>query len=138
MSMLMREADLQMAEEIAMNAKVQRPAVCNAMETLLVDQRIAAAFLPVIARKLAEKNVELRADAPPRKLAQLRTSTTKDETQGRHRTGLLYRVQRLHPERARRGRCQQAIEHINRYGSAHSDSIVTRNEKHREAIPQRG
>src|SRR5688572_11802417 len=57
-----RDADLQMAEEIVMNAKVQRPAVCNAMETLLVDKSIAANFLPVIAQRLADKNVELRTD----------------------------------------------------------------------------
>src|SRR5437763_5853776 len=56
------EADLKMAEEIAMNAKVQRPAVCNAMETLLVDKGIAAKFLPAIAARLSEKKVELRCD----------------------------------------------------------------------------
>src|SRR5205807_1994303 len=56
------DADLKMAEEIAMNAKVQRPAVCNAMETLLVDKAIASQFLPVIDRRLAEKKVQLRAD----------------------------------------------------------------------------
>src|SRR5207302_7819799 len=60
------DADLKMAEEIAMNAKVQRPAVCNAMETLLVDRAIAPQFLPVIAGCLAEKNVELRADEDTR------------------------------------------------------------------------
>src|ERR1700744_1266357 len=52
------DADLAMAEEIAMNAKVQRPACCNAMETLLVDKSIAVKFLPQIARKLVEKKVE--------------------------------------------------------------------------------
>src|SRR5579863_6327372 len=56
------EADLKMAEEIAMNAKVQRPAVCNAMETLLVDKAVAPVFLPSIGARLAEKNVELRCD----------------------------------------------------------------------------
>ncbi len=55
-------ADLKMAEEIALNAKIQRPAVCNAMETLLVDRSVAENFLPQIAAKLAEKNVELRCD----------------------------------------------------------------------------
>ena len=55
------DADLKMAEEIAMNAKCQRPGVCNAMETLLVDKAIAAKFLPQIAQKLNEKNVEVRA-----------------------------------------------------------------------------
>src|SRR5207248_7495037 len=57
-----READLKMAEEIVMNAKVQRPAVCNAMETLLVDKALAPAFLPRMAQKLQEKKVELRVD----------------------------------------------------------------------------
>src|SRR5436305_11219496 len=55
-----RAANLKMAEEIVMNAKVQRPAVCNAMETLLVDKSLAATFLPNIAQKLQEKKVELR------------------------------------------------------------------------------
>src|SRR5438874_12122255 len=54
------DADLKMAEEIALNAKVQRPAVCNAMETLLVDGRIAPTFLPEIAQRLAEHHVQLR------------------------------------------------------------------------------
>src|SRR5438034_1602740 len=62
------DADLKMAEDIAMNAKVQRPAVCNAMETLLVDKAIAPSFLPIIAEKLAQKNVELRADETARSL----------------------------------------------------------------------
>src|SRR3954469_12597655 len=57
------DADLKMAEEIVMNAKVQRPAVCNAMETLLVDASIAPNFLPLIGRRLDEKKVELHADA---------------------------------------------------------------------------
>ncbi|MDB6039651.1 MAG: proA 2, partial [Verrucomicrobiales bacterium] len=55
-------ADERMAEEIVLNAKVQRPAVCNAMETLLIDRSIAPTFLPVIAEKLSEKKVELRLD----------------------------------------------------------------------------
>src|ERR1700733_11140011 len=63
------EADLQMAEKIAMNAKVQRPAVCNAMETLLVDKKVADEFLPKIGKKMAEKKVELRCD--PTAMAQL-------------------------------------------------------------------
>src|SRR5580765_3456640 len=62
------DADLKMAEEIAMNAKVQRPAVCNAMETLLVDKSIAGNFLPVIASQLWQKHVELRTDETALKL----------------------------------------------------------------------
>src|SRR5207249_1083261 len=56
------EADLKMAEEIVLNAKVQRPGVCNAAETLLVDKTVARVFLPLIALKLGEKKVELRCD----------------------------------------------------------------------------
>ena len=56
------EAELSMAEEIALNAKVQRPAVCNAMETLLVDKRVAAKFLPAIAKRLGVHKLELRCD----------------------------------------------------------------------------
>src|SRR4029077_16761496 len=51
------DADLKMAEDVAMNAKVQRPAVCNAMETLLVDKSIASTFLPTIGKRLDEKHV---------------------------------------------------------------------------------
>ena len=122
------DADLQMAEEIAMNAKVQRPAVCNAMETLLVDKAIAEKFLPAVGARLSDKKVELRCDA--------------------HALGVL--TSALHaPHAALKPASQQdwfteyndyilnvrvvdgvqgAIEHINHYGSAHSDSIVTRNE----------
>src|SRR5208337_3822057 len=57
-----RRADLKMAEEIAFNAKCQRPGVCNAMETLLVDKSVAATFLPLIALRMEGKKVELRAD----------------------------------------------------------------------------
>src|SRR5262245_5181576 len=62
-----READLDMAESIALNAKCQRPAVCNAMETLLVDRAIAEKFLPQISQRLNEYKVELRADEDARR-----------------------------------------------------------------------
>ncbi len=125
------EADMVMAEEIVMNAKVQRPAVCNAMETLLVDQPIAREFLPRIARKLAEKHVELRVDAEvERTLAQaggaeaipglrVRAATEQDWFTEYNDYVLNVRVV---------GGVQAAIDHINHYGSAHSDSIVTKNE----------
>jgi glutamate-5-semialdehyde dehydrogenase len=121
------DADLNMAEEIAMNAKVQRPAVCNAMETLLVDKSIAPQFLPRIAQKLAEKNVELRADERSRQLlnsqlsnGQLKTATEQDWFTEYNDYILNVRVV---------DDVKQAIEHINHYGSAHSDSIVTKNER---------
>ena len=124
------EADLKMAEEIAMNAKVQRPAVCNAMETLLVDKAVAPTFLPSVAARLAEKNVELRADEAAQMLLasqkfgnghalKLRRATDQDFFTEYNDYILNVRVV---------DGVKQAIEHINHYGSAHSDSIVTRNE----------
>jgi glutamate-5-semialdehyde dehydrogenase len=124
------DADLQMAEEIAMNAKVQRPAVCNAMETLLVDKAVAPQFLPAITRKLAEKRVELRLDPAAldllgpqlpalRPQPNLKAATEKDFYTEYNDYVLNVRVV---------DGVKQAIDHINHYGSAHSDSIVTRNE----------
>jgi len=122
------DADLQMAEAIALNAKVQRPAVCNAMETLLVDKTIAPQFLPVVARKLADHKVELRADEPALAilnsaiqppLAALRTASEQDFFTEYNDYILNVRVV---------DGVEQAIDHINHYGSAHSDSIVTRDE----------
>ena len=122
------EADLKMAEEIAFNAKCQRPAVCNAMETLLVDQAVAAAFLPAIARRLSEKKVELRADEAARKILQasqpqhstvIKTASEQDYFTEYNDNILNVRIV---------DGVNQAIDHINHYGSAHSDSIVTRHE----------
>src|SRR5262249_60432957 len=63
-----RDADLAMAREIALNAKLQRPAVCNAVETLLVDRPVAEPFLRALAPSLAESRVEVRADEHTRSL----------------------------------------------------------------------
>src|SRR5204863_2738620 len=71
------EADLKMAEEIALNAKIQRPAVCNAMETLLVDKAVAEKFLPTLGEKLNEKKVEVRADETSRGLLQSKITNLK-------------------------------------------------------------
>ncbi len=97
------DADLKMAEEIAFNAKCQRPAVCNAMETLLVDRAVAPSFLPAIGRRLNEKKVELRADEAARKILESSLPASGRIDQSRLRTGLFHRIQRLHFERARGG-----------------------------------
>jgi glutamate-5-semialdehyde dehydrogenase len=124
------DADLKMAEEIVMNAKVQRPAVCNAMETLLVDKAVAEKFLPTIAQKLFEKHVEIRADKTTRgilnsklktKNAKLKSATDADFFTEYNDYILNVRVVEG---------VKVAIDHINHYGSAHSDSIVTKNESH--------
>src|ERR1051326_1389674 len=70
-----RDADLKMAEDIVMNAKVQRPAVCNAMETLLVDKIVAPTFLPAITKNLSEQNVELHVDDATRKVLDSQLTT---------------------------------------------------------------
>jgi glutamate-5-semialdehyde dehydrogenase len=122
------EADLGMAEAIALNAKVQRPAVCNAMETLLVDKAVAGAFLPVIGERLAEKKVELRCDPTALEIlsnarhsngSALKPATDQDFYTEYNDYILNVRVV---------DGVDQAIEHIQHYGSAHSDSIVTQNE----------
>lgn len=119
-------ADLQMAENIVMNAKVQRPAVCNAMETLLVDAAIAEQFLPTIGARLNDYNVEVRGDqktieilrntpAAPR----LTAASEKDFSTEYNDFVMNARVV---------SGIREAIDHINQYGSAHSDSIVTLDE----------
>jgi glutamate-5-semialdehyde dehydrogenase len=118
------DADLKMAEEIALNAKIQRPAVCNAMETLLVDKSVAGKFLPLIDQKLAEKKVQLRTDKAAQDLLQsavcnLQPATEQDWFTEYNDYILNVRVV---------DGVKDAIDHINHYGSAHSDAIVTKNE----------
>ena len=124
------DADLKMAEEIVMNAKVQRPGVCNAMETLLVDKTIAEKFLPLMAQRLADKKVELRCDALALGLVQSaignQQSAIKAAAEQDWFTEYMDYILNV---RVVDGVCA-AIDHINHYGSAHSDSIVTRNEAH--------
>jgi len=122
------EADLKMAEEIAFNAKCQRPAVCNAMETLLVDQTVAPTFLPVMVERLKAKHVEIRADEATRtilgsasSMANLKLKPAAEQDWFTEYNDYILNVRVVDGVRA-------AIDHINYYGSAHSDSIVTRNE----------
>jgi glutamate-5-semialdehyde dehydrogenase len=123
-------ADLKMAEEIAFNAKCQRPAVCNAMETLLVDKTVAPEFLPIIGRRLNDKKVEIRADDASRKILQssianpaiaIKPASEQDFFTEYNDYVLNIRVV---------DGVGQAVDHINFYGSAHSDSIVTGDENH--------
>ena len=107
-----------------MNAKVQRPAVCNAMETLLVDRAIAGKFLPAVGERLAQKNVVFRADKDAGQLladsgGKVQPATEQDWSTEYNDYILNVRVV---------DDVQQAIDHINQYGSAHSDSIVTRSQ----------
>ncbi len=121
-------ADLAMAESIVMNAKVQRPAVCNAAETLLVDKSVADAFLPAIAAKLWEKNVELRADETTRALLAAQLSTPHSQLKPASEADFFTEYNDYILNVRIVDGVTAAITHINHYGSAHSDSIVTRDE----------
>jgi glutamate-5-semialdehyde dehydrogenase len=122
------DADLKMAEEIAMNAKVQRPAVCNAMETLLVDQAIASTFLTKLTPMLAEKKVQLRLDERANDIVSNTTAGPKPQTQRATDQDFFTEYNDYVLNVRVVDGVDHAIEHINHYSSAHSDSIVTRNE----------
>jgi len=122
------EADLKMAEEIALNAKVQRPAVCNAMETLLVDRQVARVFLPAVAARLGEKKVQLRADAEAEAILTSEVRSPKTEIRRATEEDWFTEYNDYILNVGVVDGVRQAIDHINHYGSAHSDSIVTRNE----------
>ncbi len=112
------EADLDMAEAIALNAKTQKPGVCNAMETLLVDAAVADEFLPRAAKKLAEAGVELRGCDRSRAIfADMKPASEDDWAAEYLEMILAVRVVDSLPA---------AIEHINTFGSKHTDAIVTR------------
>jgi len=112
------DADLDMAQKIVMNAKCQRPGVCNAMETLLVHQDAAEAFLPGMARKLADAGVELRGCERSRKLVPSMKVATEDDWRTEY-LDLILAVRVVDDLDA-------AVEHINTYGSNHTDAIVTK------------
>jgi glutamate-5-semialdehyde dehydrogenase len=124
------DADLKMAGAIAMNAKVQRPAVCNAMETLLIDKKIAKKFLPQIAQKLANKKVELRCDENALALLQLQIANRKSQIKAASEQDWFTEYNDYILNIRVVDDVKQAVDHINFYGSAHSDSIVTKNEAH--------
>ena len=114
-------ADLDKARGIAFNAKTYRYGICGAMETLLVDQAVAAAFLPGLAQMFVEKGVELRGCERTRALIQATPASEED-----------WRTEYLAPILSIRvvDSLDQAIEHINQYGSHHTDSIVTEHQGH--------
>jgi glutamate-5-semialdehyde dehydrogenase len=112
-----RAANLQMAEEIVLNAKVQRPGVCNAMETLLVHRDIAAAWLPRAAERLAAAGVELRGDEGARARVPAMQAATDADWDAEY-LDLVLAVRVVDSLEA-------AIDHVNRHSSRLSDSIVT-------------
>jgi len=111
-------ADLDWAEAITVNAKCQRPGVCNAAETLLVHRQVAADFLPRIGEKLIALGVELRGCEETRRyLPQAKPATEEDWP-----TEFLALILAIKVV----GSVEEAIAHINRYGTMHSEAIITR------------
>jgi len=112
------DADLDMAVKITIDSKCQYVAVCNASETLLVDKKIAGKFLPVIKQAFDEKNVELRGCPETLAIIKIKPATEEDWS-----TEYLDKIISIKVVNG----VDEAIEHINRYGSHHTDSIVTAN-----------
>lgn len=112
-------ADMNMATEILVNSKCQRMGVCNAAESLLVHADVANEFLPRAAQTLEKHGVEIRGDERTCELVPTATSATEED----------YAAEYLGPTISARvvGSLAEAIEHINRYGSRHTDAIVTDN-----------
>ena len=116
-------ADFDMADRIVINAKTQRPSVCNAAEKLLVHEQIAAEYIPRIVKKLIEAGVEVRGDGKSRSLAagqNIGSATEQDWYEEYLRLCMAVAVV---------ANVDDAITHIGRYSTKHSDSIVTMNEE---------
>lgn len=111
------DADLNMAEKICFNAKVQRPSVCNAMETLLVNEEIAVRFLPSMVKRYRDAGVEIRGCPMTRRIVKgIKAATEKDWSTEYLDLVLSVKVVKD---------LNEAIEHINKYGTKLSDAIVT-------------
>ncbi len=114
-----RTADLDKAVAIAFNAKVQRPTVCNALDCLLVHSDIAERFLPMIAREWAKAGVEMRCDERALKvLSNFKVVPASDSDWGKEFLALIAAVKVVDS-------LDEALEHIARYGSGHSEAIIT-------------
>jgi glutamate-5-semialdehyde dehydrogenase len=119
-----READFEMALSICINAKCQRPGVCNAIETLLVDRKIAAAFVPKALELLRKNNVEVRGDKFICEIDSNVKPATVDDWSEEY-LDLVLSIAVVED-------VSDAVRHINHYGSHHSDAIVTSNSKSAE------
>ncbi|MGH2992259.1 MAG: glutamate-5-semialdehyde dehydrogenase, partial [Solirubrobacterales bacterium] len=113
------DADLEMARRVAFNAKVQRPGVCNSAETLLVHSSVAGELLPEVLRDLAEAGVELVGDERVRESSgEVEVGVASEEDWATEYLGMKMAVGAVDS-------LDEAIEHVNRYGSGHSEAIVT-------------
>ena len=115
-------ADLQMAADIIMNAKTQRVGVCNACESVLVHENVKDEFLPVLARRLQEKQVEIRADEAACELIPGAVHATEEDW-GREYLDYILSLKVV-------SSVEEAISHINQYNTGHSEAIITNNYEH--------
>lgn len=122
------DADLEKAVPIIINAKTQRIGVCNACESLLVHERIADRFLPVLGKALREKNVEMRGDKKVRDLIPEAVEAT-EEDYGTEYLDYIISMKTV-------ASVEEAVAHINRYNTRHSDAILTENAAHAETFLQ--
>jgi glutamate-5-semialdehyde dehydrogenase len=114
-------ADFDMADSVVINAKTQRPSVCNSAEKLLVHRDVAAEYIPRIVEKLAEAGVEVRGDQEACRLASsVKPAVPQDWGEEYMRLCMAIRVV---------SDVEEAIGHINRYSTQHSDAILTRDEE---------
>ena len=111
------DCDVDMAAKIIINAKCSRPAVCNALETLLIDRNIAEKFIPLIAEKLTASGVEMRGDACFCSAVKNALPATEDDFYAEY-LNLTLAIRIV-------GGVEEAVEHINTYGSRHSDGILS-------------
>ena len=112
-------ADLQMAADIIINAKTQRVGVCNACESVLVHEKVKDAFLPVLAKRLQEKHVEIRADQVAYELIPGAVHATEEDW-GKEYLDYILSVKVV-------SSVEEAIAHINKYNTRHSEAIITNN-----------
>jgi glutamate-5-semialdehyde dehydrogenase len=113
-----RAADLRMAEQIVVNAKCQRPGVCNAIETMLVHEEVARQFLPGCAEALWQRGVELRGDPLTQEILGAKVFPATEEDWRTEYLDLFLAIKTVR-------NLEEAVEHIENYGSHHSDAIIT-------------
>lgn len=120
-----KDADLNMAHKICFNAKVQRPGVCNAMETMLVHKNCASRFLPKMIKSFQDAGVEVRGCSRTRRIVKKGVKVAQQKDWSEEYLDVILSVKVVDSLKA-------AIDHINTYGSRHSDAIVTRNKTEAE------
>ena len=115
-------ADMEMAQKIVLNAKTQRPATCNALETLLVDREIAPVFLPILSKQLQEAGVQIRGCPDTFKLLEHVALATEEDWKTEY-LDLILAIKIVDG-------IENAMAHIAKYGSAHSEAIITNDHSH--------